>query len=337
MDLSERSGSEPFAASVGENPPARNRDFHWGWVWAALGSGLAVGAVVLWLLWGGDLTSHRGAFDMAWKSAASILAILATFITVHRFRLNQAEHRAKVRADEFARADAIERRVTELYTKAAEQLGSDKAPVRLAGLYALERLAHGNPEHRQTIVNVLGAYLRMPFDLPNSPDGEPIAQQHWATEELEVRKTAQRILSTHLRLREERSAEHSVMYWPGLSIDLAGARLVDFSLSWCRLVHGRFDGAKFHGQTRFHRTEFLGDARFTQAKFYGDADFTEAICNARAQFFTASFQSSVRFSQAIFRGQVTVPSGWRLEPHPRESDNRILIKDPAHRAGAKLP
>ena len=41
--------------------------------------------------------------------------------------------------------DATERRVTELYTKAADQLGSDKAPVRLAGLYALERLAQDNP------------------------------------------------------------------------------------------------------------------------------------------------------------------------------------------------
>jgi hypothetical protein len=41
---------------------------------------------------------------------------------------------------------ATERRITELYTKAADQLGSDKAPVRLAGLHALERLAQNTPE-----------------------------------------------------------------------------------------------------------------------------------------------------------------------------------------------
>ena len=35
--------------------------------------------------------------------------------------------------------DATERRITELYTKAVEQLGSDKAPVRLGGLYARVR------------------------------------------------------------------------------------------------------------------------------------------------------------------------------------------------------
>lgn len=48
--------------------------------------------------------------------------------------------------------DAAERRITEVYTKAADQLGSDKAPVRLARLYALERLAQDNPDQRQTIV-----------------------------------------------------------------------------------------------------------------------------------------------------------------------------------------
>ena len=59
--------------------------------------------------------------------------------------------------------DATERRITELYTKAVEQLGNDKAPVRLGGLYALERLSQDNEAQRQTIVNVICAYLRMPF------------------------------------------------------------------------------------------------------------------------------------------------------------------------------
>ncbi|MFE3448728.1 hypothetical protein ACFXJ8_07295 [Nonomuraea sp. NPDC059194] len=71
--------------------------------------------------------------------------------------------------------DATKRRVTELYTKAAEQLGSDKAAVRLAGLHALERLAQDNRGHRQTIVNVICAYLRMPYDPPEpepAPDPE---------------------------------------------------------------------------------------------------------------------------------------------------------------------
>lgn len=81
--------------------------------------------------------------------------------------------------------DATQRRITDMYGKAADQLGADKAPVRLAGLYALERLAQEHPLQRQTIVNLLCAYLRMPFT-----EGE---------EELQVRKAAQRILTLHLR------------------------------------------------------------------------------------------------------------------------------------------
>jgi hypothetical protein len=51
--------------------------------------------------------------------------------------------------------DATERRITELYTKGADRLGSDQAPVRL---YALERLAHSTVDHCQTIVDVICAY-----------------------------------------------------------------------------------------------------------------------------------------------------------------------------------
>jgi hypothetical protein len=65
--------------------------------------------------------------------------------------------------------DAAARRVTDLFTKSVEQLGSDKAAVRLGGLYALERLAQDNPDQRPTIVSVFCAYLRMPFEPPGTP------------------------------------------------------------------------------------------------------------------------------------------------------------------------
>jgi hypothetical protein len=63
-------------------------------------------------------------------------------------------------------ADAAERRTTELYAKSVEQRGSEKSAVRLGGLYALERLAQTSPGQRQTVVNVICAYLRMPYQPP---------------------------------------------------------------------------------------------------------------------------------------------------------------------------
>jgi hypothetical protein len=51
-------------------------------------------------------------------------------------------HTLQERIAEDARLDAAERRLTELYTKAVDQLGSERLPVQLGGLYALERLGH---------------------------------------------------------------------------------------------------------------------------------------------------------------------------------------------------
>ncbi|MFF0825120.1 hypothetical protein ACFYUR_32520 [Micromonospora haikouensis] len=100
-------------------------------------------------------------------------AVTAAFALLLAFRRQQLAERTQ-QATEY---DAGEKRITELYVKAADQLGSDKAPVRLAGLYALERLAQDNPIHRQSIVEVICAYLRMPYTPPDDESTpEPVAQ-----------------------------------------------------------------------------------------------------------------------------------------------------------------
>jgi hypothetical protein len=68
---------------------------------------------------------------------------------------------------------------TSRYTAAAEQLGHEKAAVRLAGVYALARLADEWAPQRQTCIDVLCAYVRMPYDPEKSkvlyalPTGPP--------------------------------------------------------------------------------------------------------------------------------------------------------------------
>ncbi|TXK43877.1 pentapeptide repeat-containing protein [Nonomuraea sp. C10] len=53
-----------------------------------------------------------------------------------------------------------EGQITDRYTKAVEQLGSTKSDVRLGGIYALQRLAADSPRDRDTIRNVLSAFVR---------------------------------------------------------------------------------------------------------------------------------------------------------------------------------
>jgi hypothetical protein len=50
--------------------------------------------------------------------------------------------------------------VTDRYTKAIEQLGSDKLDVRVGGIYALERIARDSPWDHPTIMEVLAVFIR---------------------------------------------------------------------------------------------------------------------------------------------------------------------------------
>ncbi|TYB47786.1 pentapeptide repeat-containing protein [Actinomadura chibensis] len=217
--------------------------------------------------------------------------------------------------------DAAERRITELYNAAAEQLGSDKAPVRLTALYTLERLANDNPRHQQTIVNIICAYLRMPYTPPPA-DGPDQEEQHRERarrnaaryraardnrpaplepaphgadphEERQVRLTAERLLATHLRP----DAEH---HWNGVSLDLTGATLTDLDLALCAVQRADFSNATFSGDAEFGYATFSGNAEFRGATFSGDAWFDHATFSGNAEFGQATFSGIAGFGRTTF-------------------------------------
>lgn len=256
---------------------------------------------------------------------------LADVARAYELQREIAEH-TRLHAERVAAAtekDAADRRVTELYTKASEQLGSDKAPVRLAGLYALERLAQDNPHQRHTVVNVLCAYLRMPYTLPGDPPAddadEPTRTRHdHRVQEREVRLTAQHILTTHLHPGPDPS--HPVeAYWSDTDLNLTGATLIKFSLVHCRLH-----------RAEFIETTFTGDAWFTWATFTGDALFYGATFTENGWFYGAAFTGETRFDEARFVGEAsfdwafarhpakysTWPTGWRVTEDHQPVDGR---------------
>jgi hypothetical protein len=148
-----------------------------------------------------------------------------------------------------AEADAEARRITELYTTAVDQLGSDKAPVRLGGLYALGRLAQNNPSQRQAIVNVLCAYLRMPFTIPGEPPGvnaeaRLVAEHTERVQEREVRLTAQHLLRDRLFTGMPDAAPLAT-FGPTLDIDLSRATLINFNLEFCQMHTATFHETQF--------------------------------------------------------------------------------------------
>src|SRR5215468_630926 len=96
-------------------------------------------------------------------------------------------------------AEQRTRTLNERFATAAEQLGSDKPPaVRQAGVYAMAGLADDWEENRQTCVEVLCGYLRMPYE-PDPGDQAPEPERLAFRASYEVRRTVIRVITAHLR------------------------------------------------------------------------------------------------------------------------------------------
>ncbi|MBP2338485.1 hypothetical protein JOF41_004663 [Saccharothrix coeruleofusca] len=277
---------------------------------------LAVASVVLLWVFAGSGNPQDGVRLDAVRTASSIVlgtgGAAALLLAARKQRSTELD---LVQKDH----DATERRVTELYGKAADQLGSDKAPVRLAGLYALERLAQGNPAHRQTIVNLVCAYLRMPFTPPPEVRARLTPRDAGKLQELEVRQTAAGLLAAHLR------PDRPEAFWDGIALDLSNATLVKLTLTHARVRSASFAGTSFVGPATFRGTEFTGGADFRDARFHGLADFRR-VRLPEAAFRGARFEGETDFgvhTAAALAGARTRtdagvrrkwPDGWTERP-----------------------
>jgi hypothetical protein len=174
--------------------------------------------------------------------------------------------------------------------------------VRLAGLYSLERLAQDTPTLRQTIVNLLCAYLRMPAESESE-------------QEFEVRMTAQRIVCKHLRPGKDALAPAET-FWPAIDLDLTGAVLHYFDLRDAWLHNGRFGGAEFQGRAWFDGARFSGEARFGGARFELVTGFRSARFGGKALFRGAEFLGPANFDKAVFAGEAVFDGEWQGQPDP---------------------
>ncbi|MET9260117.1 hypothetical protein [Amycolatopsis sp. NPDC004079] len=227
------------------------------------------------------------------------------------------------------RLDATERRLTELYSKAVDQLGSDRLAVQLGGLYALERLGQNSPDQRQTIVNVLCAYLRMFSD--SAADTSPARDQH-AVQQGRVRHAVGEVLAAHLRPEAPDSR-----FWPAVDLDLGGASLLDFDLSGCRVRSADFRATTFVGIARFEGTNFTDTVSFASAAFTAEADFTRAIFVQRPHFTSVSFGSDAVFTSAHFTSGFTFDDAVFLARSRFDSARFTLGAEVVSRSFEELP
>ena len=254
------------------------------------------------------------------------------------YELNQTEQQHAYERDLHARAEQDRTYERELYAKAVEQLGHEKAPVRLGALYSLERLAEDKPERRQIIVDVICAYLRMPFS--------PIEPEPTEAPEVPAAETERRTEGTGDTWQQERQVrltarKYSEIVWsPGASAQVSGKMMrhlpqyfrivttaqrilaellhddrardkrstdppdprfssgIRLNLAGATLIDFEFQDGLV-ADANFHWATFTGNAWFRGTTFTGNALF-DATFTGNAIFDGATFTGNALFRGAIF-------------------------------------
>ena len=261
--------------------------------------GLAGLAGLAWVLLGAAGYRHHGA--PALKDTIGVLQLV--FATVAGagalVALIVAYRRQKI-----AEADSVHDRTrvfNERFTAIAAQLGDVQPAVRLAGVHAMAGLADDWKQNRQTCVDVLCAYLRLPYDPDPGQDATPAERTAYRADR-EVRHTIIRLIGAHLRAG-------AAVSWQGLNLDFTGVVFDGGDFAGVRFSGGLvlFDGAEFSGgAVSFDHALFsVGAVSFDHALFSGGAvSFDGAAFSAgRVSFEGAKFSGSlVSFGRAVFSG-----------------------------------
>ena len=162
-----------------------------------------------------------------------------------------------------------EGQVTDRYTKAIEQLGSDKLDVRIGGIYALERVARDSARDHPTVMEVLTAFIR------------EHSREQWPPPDsgVQVRARSTRPdVQAAITVVGRRDAEHDIQPMDLGGADLGGADLTRANLTNATLTRVYLGGANL---TRANLTDAtvtdatLAGATLARADL-GGADLTDA-------------------------------------------------------------
>ena len=217
---------------------------------------IVLAAVIVWALlvpgtdWLArhDISAAKGSLATARDAArgrlltlgAGLLAAGALVFTARNFTLSR------------------EGQVTDRYTKAVEQLGSDKLDVRIGGIYALERVARDSARDHATVMEVLTAFIRehsrepWPVDSNGAQQGEKKTRPDvQAAVTVAGRRDAKRdILPIDLADANLTRANLSGADLSGADlgdVNLAGANLAGANLTYARLTRANLADADLGG------------------------------------------------------------------------------------------
>ena len=243
--------------------------------------------------------------------AAGIAGVVALVTAYRRQRVAEFGHELDARAEEREAA----RLFNERFATAAGQLGDERPAVRL-GVYAMAGLADDWSAQRQTCLDVLCGYLRMPFD-PEPADDAPRPDRQAFRAVREVRHTVIRVITAHLQSDDGRGTRSGD--WCGLDLDFTGAVFDGGDFSGAQFTGGTVDfrGAQFTGGTvNFAGAQFTdGDVDLTGAQFTGGTVYFGGaqVTGGTVSFGDAQFaDGNVYFGGTRFTGGTVYFGGARF-------------------------
>ena len=218
----------------------------------------------------------------------------------------------------------------ERYTKAVEQLGDERAPVRMGGVYTLvglvdewleeesirkyeDRLKEG-----QVIINNLCAYIRSPFtlashydelskDIPSSKgiyerkEQEFYADKATLDSEADVRLSI--IKEIHDRLQGPEVNTPGV--WSDFEYDFSGSIFfypIDLTNSYCAKPIN-FSGSTYEGEADFSNSTYKGEAYFNNSTYKGEAYFNNSTYKGEAYFNNSTYKGEAYFNNSTYKGE----------------------------------
>jgi hypothetical protein len=190
------------------------------------------------------------ATDGGWTSGATLTALGALVAAFAAFVVGLLNYRNQARQLGVAR----EGQLTERFTRAVEQLGSNKPDVRVGGVYALEQIANASARDRRAIVEVLIAFVH--GHAPWPPSRPEQKAEDFDLDRLPVLRA----------WAPDVQAAMTVLARRPFALDGEELDLTDLDLRRAELPKANLRRAKLHG-ARLQRA-VLHDANLRGAEFY---------------------------------------------------------------------
>ena len=267
----------------------------------------------------------RLAFLYITGGAIAVVGLIETFRKNNNEKLkndqdkekNDREHLRQVRADR-----------RERYTKAVEQLGDEKAPIRMGGVYTLvglvdewledesiekyeDRLKEG-----QVIVNNLCAYIRSPFTLAShynelsedAPSLEGIykdkkeefyVDKAILDSEADVRLSIIKEIHDRIQVPDKNTPGA----WSDFEYDFSGSTFfypIDLTNSYYAKPIN-FSGSTYKGWADFCGSTYQALADFSRSTYQALADFSRSTYQALADFSRSTYQGRVDFNGSTYQ------------------------------------